>query len=136
MKRFLISVYSFFPVMAMAQLGVNFHQSNVPFVGINYQISNKVRTELRLGADNYFELISVEGVATYDILKKDEYEFYAGLGFRTNNFTGIVIPVGINIYPLTTKQFGFHIELAPIVGDGNILRGSWGIRYRFAKKDG
>lgn len=48
---------------------------------------------------------------------------------------GIVIPVGLNIYPLPFKNFGFHMELAAIAGDGGILRGSWGIRYRFLRKE-
>ncbi len=89
---------------------------------------------MRIGTDDYFENISMEGIITYDFLNKDDYEFYAGLGIRANAFTGLVIPFGINIYPLATKKFGFHIELAPIIGDSDILRGSWGIRYRFIKE--
>ena len=94
---------------------------------------NKIRPELRVGTDNYFEAISLEAVITYDLLKKEDYEFYAGLEVRTNDYTGLVIPIGVNLYPLTTKQFGFHIELSPIFGDENIFRGSWGIRFRFKK---
>lgn len=122
------------PSIVLGQIGVSFHQSNLPFAGINYEIRNKLRAELRIGTDNYFENTSVEGVLTYDFIKNEDYEFYAGLGIRSNGFTGLVIPVGLNIYPLTTKQFGFHIELAPIVDESSILRGSWGIRYRFKRK--
>jgi hypothetical protein len=48
-------------------------------------------------------------------------------------FGGLVIPVGLNIFPFETKSFGFHIELSPIIAfdDEALLRGSWGIRYRF-----
>jgi len=70
-------------------------------------------------------------VVTYDIFNKDYYEFYAGLGGRITTFAGVVIPIGLNIYPFAVKNFGFHIELAPIIGDSAILRGSWGIRYKF-----
>lgn len=128
MRKILIAVLIALPSISIGQLGISFHQSNLLFIGINYEITNKIRTELRVGTDNYFEAIFVEGIITYDLLKKEEYEFYAGLGVRANGFTGLVIPIGINIYPLTTKQFGFHIELSPIVGDNNLLRGSWGIR--------
>ncbi len=41
-------------------------------------------------------------------LKKKITNFYAGLEVRTNDFTGLVISVGLNIYSLTTKQFGFQ----------------------------
>lgn len=133
MRKIILTLFIALPTISFAQLGISFHQSNLPFIGVNYEIKNKIRPELRIGTDNYFDAISVEGIITYDILKKEDYEFYAGLGVRTNDFTGLVIPIGLNIYPLRTKQFGFHIELSPVVGDDNILRGSWGIRYRFKK---
>ena len=122
------------PSIAFGQLGISFHQSNLPFLGVSYEIKNKLRPELRIGTDTYFEEISVEGIITYDILNKEDYEVYAGLGGRVNGFAGLVIPLGLNVYPLTTKQFGFHIELAPIIGESSLLRGSWGIRYRFSKR--
>ena len=134
MKRIIILLLVVVPTFAIGQLGISFHQSNLPFVGLNYEIKHKLRPEIRLGTDNYFESMSIEGVLTYDVFKKEDYELYAGLGVRLNGFTGVVVPLGLNIYPLTTKQFGFHIELSPIIGDGSILRGSWGIRYRFNKK--
>jgi len=134
MKYVIVLLLIVIPSISFAQLGIAFHQSNLPFIGLNYEIKGKLRPELRIGTDNYLDAISVEGIVSYDILKKEDYEFYAGVGFRTNDFTGVVIPVGLNIYPLSTKQFGFHIELSPIVGDDNLVRGSWGIRYRFNRK--
>lgn len=119
--------------VAFAQFGVNIHQSEIPFAGFNYEFSERWRPEMRIGTDNYFDDISIEIVATYDILNKTSYEFYAGAGARFNMFDGMVIPVGLNIFPFETKSFGFHIELSPIItfGDDSLLRGSWGIRYRF-----
>lgn len=134
MKRIITVMLIVLPSLAFGQLGISFHQSNLPFAGLSYEINNKLRPEIRFGTDNYFEAMSIEGVLTYDFLKKEEYEVYAGLGVRVNGFTGIVLPLGINVYPFTTKQFGFHMELSPILGDESLLRGSWGIRYRFNKK--
>ncbi len=121
------------PSIAFGQIGISFHQTNLPFVGVSYEIKNKLRPELRIGTDNYFEDISIEGIITYDIVNNEDYEMYVGLGGRVNAFSGLVIPLGLNVYPLTAKQFGFHIELAPIIGEPSLLRGSWGIRYRFSK---
>ena len=120
---------------AFAQFGVSAHQSNIPFVGFNYEFAEHIRPELRIGTDNYFELVSIELEATYDILNKEDYEFYAGLGARFNLYGGLVVPIGLNIFPFNKKSFGFHIELSPIItfGDESLLRGSWGIRYRFLK---
>ena len=133
MRILVIFFFFVFPSFAFGQFGINFHQSNLPFVGLNYEIKNKLRPELRVGTDNYFEETTLEAVITYDLAQKDEYEIYAGVGGRVNSFEGLVIPIGVNVYPLSTKQFGFHIELAPILGEINVLRGSWGIRYQFGR---
>lgn len=136
MKDFLFLISMLIGSTAYSQLGVAFHQSNLPFVGLNYEFNGRIRPELRIGIDNYFEDLSVEGIGTYDFIRNSDYEFYGGLGIRVNSNTGaLVIPVGLNVYPFTQKQFGFHIELAPIIEESAILRGSWGIRYRFKKRD-
>jgi hypothetical protein len=119
------------PTVAFGQFGIDYNQSNLPFVGLSYELKDRFRPEIRFGTDNYFEDISFEGILTYDIINNDDYEFYGGLGVRTQDFNGLVIPIGFNFYPLTIKEFGFQIELAPIIGESNILRGSLGIRYRF-----
>lgn len=132
MKKLSI-IFVFLSNVAFAQFGVSVHQSELPFVGFNYEFSERLRPELRIGTDNYFENVSVEVIGTYDILNKEDYEFYAGAGVRFNLLDGLVIPVGLNIFPFQSKSFGFHIELSPIISfdDSSLLRGSWGIRYRF-----
>jgi len=131
LTRVLVTLFAIVPSLSFAQLGVAYHQSNLPFIGVNYEFGEKFRPELRIGTDNFFADTSLELVATYDILNKEEFEVYAGIGGRIESFTGIVVPIGLNIYPHTTKQFGFQIEVAPLIGDSVVLRGSWGIRYRF-----
>ena len=113
------------------QLSVGFHQINVPFIGINYEFVDRLKPEFRLGMDQFLDDLSFEGIVIYDIVNEDDFEFYAGAGVRANGFSGVVIPLGLNVYPFEVKKFGFHIEVAPIIGDNDILRGSWGIRYRF-----
>ena len=131
MRTFIFILLFVLPSIAFAQFGINFHQSNLPFVGLNYEIKNRLRPELRIGTDNYFDETTIEAVVNYNIVKKEDYEVYAGIGGRLIRFEGLVIPIGINVYPLSAKQFGFHIELAPIIGEASLLRGSWGIRYQF-----
>ena len=131
MKRFTLLLLLLIPTMTFGQLGVDFHVSNIPFFGVNYEFIERLRPEVRVGTDTFFEDISVEGVVTFDIINKTDYEFYLGLGFRSEDFAGLVLPVGFNFYPLEEKKFGFLIELTPIIGDSDILRGSLGIRYKF-----
>lgn len=116
-----------------AQVTVGFHQSNLPFFSFGYEGKSRFVPELRIGMDNYISSTSLEGVVLYQFLRRDEVTIYGGLGGRVNNFGGLVIPIGANVYPFAAKSFGFHMELAPLIGASTILRGSGGIRYRFRK---
>jgi hypothetical protein len=116
---------------SFSQIGITFHQSNIPSIGINKQIGERLLPEFRIGTDNFFEDTGLELDINYLLIKRKDFQFYSGLGGRIQIFEGLVIPVGVNIYPLENKNFGFHIELAGIVGgNNNILRGSWGIRIK------
>ena len=53
MKQTIILLLVVFPSLAFGQFGISFHQSNLPFVGINYELKNKLRPEIRLGTDNF-----------------------------------------------------------------------------------
>lgn len=121
-----------------AQWTVAFHQSFLPFAALSYSPSDRFRIEARVGTDLDFNSITAEGVLTYDVLQGADYQLYAGLGGRTNGYTGLVLPAGLNLYPFASKRFGFHLELAALIGipyenvdEDTLLRGSWGIRYRF-----
>lgn len=134
MKKCVVVIFWCMSTMTFAQVGVSYHQSNLPFLGVNYEFAEKFLAEVRLGTDAYFEDVSVEGVFTYQFINKEDYEVYAGIGARIQNIEGLVIPLGIQIFPFEQKKFGAHIELAPIFGESsNLIRGSWGIRYRFLR---
>lgn len=132
LKIVLFSASLFITSNALAQFGVSFHQSNLPFVGFNYQLGEKWLPELRVGVDNFLSETSLELAVNYIVKETDDVQVYTGLGGRVQDFDGLVIPLGLNIYPFQQKKLGCHIELAGLVGyDDTVLRGSWGIRYRF-----
>lgn len=123
-----------------AQFGVSFHQTNYSFVGFNYEVAGRFLPELRFGMNNHLDNMSVEAVATYQFIDKGEVEVYAGLGGRINHNdrhnAGLVAPIGVHVFPFTTKNFGFHLEVTPIISEGTpFVRGSWGIRYRFRQRE-
>lgn len=124
-----------FCAKSYGQLGVSYHQSNLPFVGINYEIGDRFVPEVRVGTDYFLSDLSFEAVVNYKFITREDYDFYAGLGGRVAGFSGVVVPVGFNFYPFAEKNFGFHIEVAPIIGESNLVRGSWGIRYRFGRSE-
>lgn len=130
MRKFVFIIFLFCTKLSYAQLGVSYHQSSLPFIGVQYDLGDWL-PELRLGTNQSFSNFSLEGVVLYKFINKDEYEFYGGIGGRTNILSGLVIPVGLNVYPLADKNFGVHLEAAPILGNTHYLRGSFGIRYRF-----
>jgi hypothetical protein len=134
-KILLIALFGLLSMSAYSQTTVSFHQSNLPFIGVNYQFGERFIPEFRVGTDQFFEDISLELAGNYILKNEESYEFYAGLGLRVGGFEGLVVPVGLNIYPFEQKDFGFHIEGTPIFGfnDGALFRGTFGIRYRFAK---
>lgn len=135
MKKVLsILVLSTLTGSAFAQFGVSYHQSSHPFVGFNYEIADWFLPELRFGMDNHPNNMSVEAVATFQFVNKEEVEVYAGVGGRAYNRPGLVAPIGVHAFPFARKNFGFHMEIAPIISehrDTPYIRGSWGIRYRF-----
>ena len=122
---------------AHAQLGASIHQSSLPFAGLNYGIGERFLPELRFGIDNFIENTSVELCVQYAFVRKETVDVYTGLGGRLNLLQGIVLPAGLNIYPFENKAFGFQMELAGLfltdAGGEVVLRGSWGIRYRFVE---
>lgn len=119
------------------QIGIAYHQSNLPFVGINYEFKDRFRVEPRIGVDNFLDDVSIELIATYDVVNKQDFEIYAGFGLRAGDFSGPVVPVGLNLFPFEDKRFGFHMEIAAVAffEDDSVLRGSWGIRYRFLRRE-
>lgn len=137
-KALILSVFILFSLQASAQWGVSFHQSNLPFVGVERAIGERWAPELRVGADNFVENVSLELVGKYLLQQDQDKQIYLGFGARVNSFGGVLLPAGINYFPFAKKEFGFHMEAAPILvldgGDGNLIfRASFGVRYRFLK---
>ncbi len=134
-KTLLIACFALFSMATYSQTTVAFHQSNLPFIGVNHQFGEKWIPELRIGTDNYVEDLGFELVGNYMLKSEESTQIYIGAGIRANLLGGAVITSGINYFPFTKKDFGFHIEAAPIISfdDGALFRGSFGIRYRFLK---
>ena len=130
-KTFLILVFSLFSSIAFSQVTVSYHHGSLPFIGINNQFGERFVPVFRLGTNDFLTDFDVELVANFLLMKKESVEIYGGLGGRVGDIDGLVIPIGLNAFPFARKDFGFHFELAPLVGDFDYLRGTFGIRYRF-----
>ncbi len=124
-------VFSVVSLSASAQFGVSYHESSMPLLGFGYELEDRYFAELRVGTNNYFENLSFELTANYIFINEDDFDFYGGVGGRTTDFSGLVIPAGVNVYPFENKRFGVHMEAAGLFGETAVFRASWGIRYRF-----
>ena len=136
MKRLLfllIAALFFFVSKSRAQLSVGYHQSSfVSLIAVGYETGDRFSPEIRIGTNVYLNDPVIEVVGRYDFIQKEKYDFYAGLGgLFLSDYGGIVAPVGFVFYPFEERKFGFHLEAAPMVGEDVILRGSWGIIYKF-----
>jgi hypothetical protein len=133
MKNFLLILFFLFftKFHVQAQFGVNYHQSGLSFLGVTYEFEESFLAEARFSTDVFLDDLAVEGVIAYKIHKGDNHFAYVGVGGRYAFFPAFVVPVGLAIFPFENKQFGFHIEAAPLIQRFTIFRGSWGIRYRF-----
>ncbi len=140
---FLGTILFFMLHTAFAQVGVSYHQSNLPFIGIQYNFPQPpIMAELRLSTDVRSGSFSPELVGTYSFINKAQHEVYVGLGLRVNVYEGVVMPVGLRVYPLQQFQnLGLHIEFAPVIttyeddGEGLLFRGSWGFHYIFGRNN-
>ena len=119
------------------KIGVAYYPT-VSMVGVNAKVGERFLPELRTQTNFPFDWLPVEFVVNYLFVKKDDYQIYTGLGGNYSSYyssASVVLPVGINLYPFENKKFGFHIEIAGIIGESypveDYLRGSWGLRYRF-----
>ncbi len=83
MRKWLTVIILLGANVGFGQFGISFHQSNLPFVGLNYEIKDRFIPEIRIGTDNYFENTSIEADVMYKIVRKDDFDFYAG--YRCKN---------------------------------------------------
>ena len=140
MKKSIIALMLLSSSIANSQFGVNYYQSlNSSMAGFNYEIKNRFKMEMRLGSASnggWGDRFAFQSNLLFDIINKDDYEFYLGVGAQTDlgNDAFFIAPLGFNFYPLESKKFGFHIELISVISDYDEgLRASAGIRYRFIK---
>ncbi|HEX8505978.1 MAG TPA: hypothetical protein VF630_11485 [Hymenobacter sp.] len=121
---------------AQAQFNVAYHQSALPFASLSYDFQ-RFHPDIRVSTDAFTSDLSAELTLNYKFVNKDDYYVYGGIGGRTNRIAGGVVPIGLVVFPFAKKRLGFHSEVA-IIGlgeSGTVLRGSWGLKFRFGKPE-
>ena len=134
----LFGLFSMVSVNGFSQLSISYYSSSLSKIGLGYNFGDRFWTELRIYSNTTIDDITPELVICYNIVNKERHNVYLGLGGNVNYFTGFVLPVGVQFSPVEKlDRFSLHIELQPtldIEGDF-ILQSSWGLRYKFRKKE-
>jgi hypothetical protein len=119
-------------------LSISYYSSTLSKIGLGYNFNDRFWSELRLYSNTSISDITPELVICYNIVKKERHNIYLGLGGNVNYFTGFVLPVGVQFTPIEKfDRFSLHIEFQPTldINSDLILQSSWGLRYKFVKKD-
>lgn len=130
----LIGLISFMSNNAFSQVGVSYYSSSLSKIGLSYNFSNRLWSEVRLYSNTTFYDLTPELVLCYNFVNKERYNIYAGVGGVVNYYNGIIVPIGVQFTPFEKfDKFSLHIELQPTLDFGNtpIVQSSWGIRYKF-----
>lgn len=133
----LLIIIIFLALKGSAQISVSFYNSSLSKIGVAYNFNDKIWTELRVMSNTVFEDITPELVVCYNVINKEKYRMYAGVGGVVNYFNGIVLPVGVQFSPFEKlADFSLHIECQPTFDFESefLLQSSWGLRYMFNKK--
>ncbi|MFA7494128.1 MAG: hypothetical protein WCZ43_11540 [Proteiniphilum sp.] len=133
----LVGFLSVISVKGFSQVSVSYYSSSLSKIGVGYNFSDRVWSELRLYSNTVIGDITPELVVCYNLVKKDSHNVYVGVGGNYNYFKGFVLPVGVQFSPFEKfDRFSLHIELQPTYDfDSDLfLQSAWGIRYIFGKK--
>lgn len=137
-------VCTFMCVIAL-QGNAQFHLGTYSFtaVGIGGPITENINLEGKVFANRPFSDLGLEGIVSFELRPGSFHQFSVGAGFNVDLFfdasLGIVFPVELEIYPLTSfRRIALLIEVAPffdISEDDLLLRHFWGVRYYFRDPD-
>jgi hypothetical protein len=119
------------------QLSASYQYSSLNKIGLGYNFSNKVWTELRIYSNTFLNDFTPEIALFYNVSMKARHEIYVGIGGTINYFNGVVVPIGLQFRPIDNfKRFSIQIEFEPIIDFDRqdiIFQSSAGIRYTFGK---
>jgi hypothetical protein len=135
---FVILVFTLLANKGFSQTSIAYYNSTDSKIGLAHNFSEKLWAEARVYTT--FEDFDSEVVLCYNAYKKENYNFYLGLGVDLVEWfeydPDILIPIGVQFAPFEKfKNLSFHVEFQAVIKDhDSILQSSLGLRYTFGKK--
>jgi hypothetical protein len=135
----MISLLILFCNQGFSQLSATFNYSSLSKIGLGYQFSTRIFTEFRMISNTKMDDISPELIIGYNAINRDRHNVYIGLGATINHFSGLVLPIGVEFFPIESfDNFSLKIEFEPTYTlfdtEELLLMSSVGIKYRFGDK--
>lgn len=143
MKKLLLLSLTIFAFISLAKAqisaGINL-QSSETFVTLGTDPYKQIFGEARIGTGGD---IGFEVMGGYNIVQKDDVNFYLGLGLGLDDDRNskrdddddiyVAIPFGLLITPFNSKNLGLVLEAAPVLATdhGDYFRAGFGFKYTF-----
>ncbi|PZX54585.1 hypothetical protein LV84_02738 [Algoriphagus ratkowskyi] len=143
MKKLVLLSLTLFAFISFAEAqisaGVNL-QSSETFVTLGTDPNKQIFGEARIGTGGD---IGFEVMGAYNIVMKDDVNFYLGLGLGLDDDRNhkndddddfyIAIPFGLLVTPFNSKNLGLVLEATPILATdhGDYFRAGFGFKYTF-----
>jgi hypothetical protein len=132
MLKFIFPFFLIAPLSAIGQFGINLPVIGMPAIGLNYEIKDTWRPEIRISRDLDAKTTNTFLLLTKDVVNYDNHEAYLGMGIRSTKALGAAILGGVNLYPFKNKKFGFNIDQMIVFSDRSVdVSANLGLRYRF-----
>ncbi len=139
MKKLLLTITLLFCFgMAKAQVGFSYLQSDVVSTfGVSSNPDKFFWGEARLTLDVNWENVGPELVGFFNVIRREDFDFFLGTGARFNALEGVILPAfGFKVKPIASKpDLTLHAEGMFIAGvNADVFKGSLGIRYFLRSK--
>ncbi len=139
MKKIIIATLFVLSIgTAKAQVGFSYlHSDVISTFGISSNPDKFFWAEARLSLDVDWSNVGPEFVGFFNVVRREDFDFFLGTGARFNALEGIILPAfGFKIKPIESKpDLTLHAEGMFVVGENSeVFKGSIGIRYFLRRK--
>lgn len=133
-KLFTLFAFSLCSLQGFSQVSVAYYQSSSPKLGVAHNFSDRLWAEVRMYGNVFTNNFTPEAAVCYNVIQTENHSIYAGVGGNVNGYTGLILPLGLQVRPLQDfRNLALQIEVQPMYDFNSyyILQSSVGFRYHF-----
>lgn len=99
---------------------------------LGYNIHDKFWADARFLSGYNLDSFTPEIAVHYNLVRRTNHDFYAGLGAIVNEETGLLVPFGLSLHPFEKlRNLCFDLEIKLFIDDSSdpYILGGFGLRY-------